>query len=98
MHDGVSLRANLKSAERISRRQVERLHMECPPAWVYVWEWFLELCMGRQPGYRGPAAITYLEIASWSSLTGIRLTPDEVAILKALDMVFLKVSEEVKNG
>jgi len=91
MEAGVSMRAHLRVVERNTRRQVERLHKRCPEGALHVWEWFIELCGGRQSGFGGAEPITYAEILAWSTLTAARPTATEISMLKSLDQLFLSV-------
>jgi hypothetical protein len=83
--DGTALRHHLSTVERVYRRRDERLHVEPPAALGYLWEWFIELSSSRQ----GLVALSYSEIRAWSVLTGRRVGPEEVAILKRMDNLFL---------
>jgi len=58
-----------------------------------VWNWFAELNSTRPVGM-AVGAITYTEIKSYFDLLGIDVTPQEVQIIKMLDRVSLKHSEQ----
>lgn len=94
---GHSLRAHLVSVERNTRRTVDKLHIECPAGARHIWAWFMELCKGRQVGPHGPLLIPYSEILAWATLTGTAITSHEVAIIKAVDMLFIGATREA-NG
>lgn len=59
-----------------------------PPRLQYIWRWFTELSPCREMGY-GAGAITHREIAAWSTLKRIGVTPSEVAAIRAVDVAFL---------
>lgn len=64
---------------------------EPPPAQLgYLLVWWGELSAARAPGMAGPAPIGYGEIESWSRLTGRRLRPWEVDVLRRVDDAFLR--------
>ena len=67
-----------------------------PPAGAYLWSWFLELHRARGGGF-GPAPIGFTEIAAWSRLRGLVLTPWEVEVLRDLDSTWLAAQAEKKG-
>jgi len=91
MGDGFMLRDHLKSEERQTRRFNPRLHQSCPKSGQYVWDWFRELSAARQPGPAGPAPLSFSEIDAWSRLRAHDVTSREVAIIRALDSLFLEI-------
>lgn len=54
----------------------------------HVFDWFLQLHSSRT----GP--ITYSEIKAWSQLTGTRISPFEVDLIKRLDIEYLKQQDD----
>lgn len=66
---------------------------EMPSAGQYLWGWFLELHRARGGGF-GPAPLGFAEIAAWSGLRGVRLTPWEVEILRDLDASWFAAQAE----
>ncbi len=69
-----------------------------PEAGILLWNAFLELDSTRTFGSNGPRPITFEEIRAWCDLTGYRLPPHHVQILRAMDATLLeRFSEEVKR-
>jgi len=62
-----------------------------PEELEYIWSAFLLLNQSRGQGFNGPLPISYQEIESWLKLTNNRLSSWEVAIIKKLDGVYLRV-------
>jgi len=58
---------------------------------------FWEMGRCRPQGYAGPLAITHTEIEAWSRLYGLRLTPWEVDVVKALDAEYLDYVNKVNH-
>jgi len=73
-------------------KELENL-VELPHTMLDVWNWFAELNSTRPVGM-AVGAITYTEIKNYFDLLGIDVTPQEVQIIKMLDRVSLKHSEE----
>jgi hypothetical protein len=59
------------------------------------WRWFLELSSTRPISSAGPCAITYTELKAWAIMTGKRLTPLDVLMVKRLDATYLKAVEDL---
>jgi hypothetical protein len=55
----------------------------------HVWHWFLDLSAARGSNGFGPNPISYPDLAAWVAMTGIIVTPSEVAALLALDREYL---------
>lgn len=56
-----------------------------PAGAEYLWEWFVTLTRGSA------GEVTYSEIKAWSELTGNIPTPDEVAVIVELAVIFAEV-------
>lgn len=65
-----------------------RKPVEIPPSVQHITRWFGELSDARGEGMSGPAAIRYVDIAAWSSLTGREPTPLEVRMLVLIDQTW----------
>lgn len=65
-----------------------------PDMVAYLWELFLELHRGRDYGANGPNPLSWQLILAWTTLTGIRLSPWEVDVIKALDGLWIKTVNE----
>ena len=57
---------------------------------VLVWQWFNELHSSRQSNGTGMCPLSYTEIHSWCTLTGIAPSPWEVNVLIQIDKKFMK--------
>jgi hypothetical protein len=69
-----------------------------PSALEYLWNWFQELASGRSGNGFGPDPLSWQEVLSWARLTGRRVSPAEVLVLKQLDLLWLTVHMEGKRG
>lgn len=58
-------------------------HKEMPEELAYVWEWFLEL--------KRSAKITWMELAAWSNLKKLSITPFEADLIMNLDSAHIEV-------
>lgn len=55
-----------------------------------LWQWFTDLHRTRTYHMAGPNPIPYSEILAYSQLTGSGIEPRHVAILRAMDAVWLE--------
>ena len=95
--DGISLEDHLKQVWKTTKRKPAELEPpNFPDVIGYVWSWFLELNAARPTTGFGAAPITYSEISCWNTLTGARVSSWEVALLKDLDILFLRSRSEKK--
>jgi len=60
----------------------------------HLWGWFCDLSGARSGNGYGGNPISHIEIEAWSRLSGIRLTPWEVAVLRRADSAFLAATYE----
>jgi hypothetical protein len=82
------LREHLEVVEkRTGQRSKKLTAAEPPPDGAYLWDVFWELFDG--------SALTFFEIAAWSSLTGVEPTAVEARALRAMSAAAL---EEIRNG
>lgn len=75
--------------------------MEVPPFpddLEYLWNWFLDLSLGRQPGVMGPARLTWLDYDAWvrRRLKDIDLEDWELDCLLELDSAFIAAQANQK--
>ncbi len=56
-----------------------------PAGAEYLWEWFVTLTRGSA------GEVTYSEIKAWSELTGNTPTPEEVAVIVELAVIFAEI-------
>lgn len=57
-----------------------------PEGTEYLLDWYCEL--------RGGEYLTFTEIRNWTELMNIELTPEEVDVLKQLDILYNRISYE----
>lgn len=76
-------------AEALRRHLQEGARPVVPDAGVIFWQCFADLSAGRSFGPSGPDPITLAEIAAWAGLRRLELRPDHVAVILALDAVWL---------
>jgi hypothetical protein len=62
---------------------------ELPEAGAYLWGWFLELSGGRASTGFSLLPISWSDLYAWTRLTGNRLEPWEVVVLRAFDGALL---------
>jgi hypothetical protein len=56
----------------------------------HIWRWYCELGSARTSNGFGLNPLPYTEIQAYADLSGIRMTPWEVGLIKRLDMVTIK--------
>jgi hypothetical protein len=61
-----------------------------PPMAARAWRVFGEVNSTRSSGMGGIGAITYTELAAYQAVTGERLTPLDVALVREADGAFLQ--------
>jgi hypothetical protein len=80
------------------RRRTRKRHPEdkpacpIPPEIAYLWEWFWDVSAGRPASNGVMLMIPATEIRAWQELNGIRLKPWEMHTLRALDRLFIEIS------
>lgn len=95
-HDQRPLRAHLAPLARRGNR--DALALLRPPAYpercAHVVGWFFELHSRRSVGQYGPAALSWVDIHAWASLTGRRPTPWELQVIGRLDAAYFAMLNE----
>lgn len=82
--------AHLRQVEKSKGIQlVEDDELEPPAHLRHVWEWFIELHGRRSSAGYGPNPISYQDLQAWSLLTGSRPRTVEVAMIVAVDDVYM---------
>ena len=66
-----------------------------PPAFEYLWTWFLRMSNRRGGGF-GASPLTHAGMQAFFELAGIWPTPWDVEQLEALDDLYLRITEETK--
>lgn len=61
-----------------------------PDVAMHVWLWWQHLNSRRSPGFDGLSPISYSDIYHWSALTRTQITPDEIAMLIAIDDAYIR--------
>lgn len=90
---GSTLRDNLRQVEKTTGETPEQLIGPDPPDHTvqYLFAWFIELHTGRRITASGLAPLGYDEIYYWQELTGRKLRPYELKIIRLIDNKFLEV-------
>jgi len=63
-----------------------------PPLAERAWAVFGQLNGTRASGMQGVAPITFTELAAFQDVTGTRLTPLDVALVREADAVFVQIA------
>jgi hypothetical protein len=58
---------------------------EVPQEGEYLWEYFLELSLGRGAGPMGSSSLSYRDVEAWCRLMDRRLAPHEVQAVLLID-------------
>ena len=67
------------------------LHVDkCPDVIVYIWDWFLEISAARSEN----KPIPYSEIKAWADLSGVKISYNELQIIKMLDNLVLEANQD----
>lgn len=70
-----------------------------PPAEVeHIWRWYCDLGGARTSNGFGLNPLSFTEIQAYADLTGVRMTPWEVSIIKRLDMVTITKQKSNPTG
>lgn len=78
--------AKIRKRKKESAELLPSMRDELKPLWNY----FLDLHNARQHGQGGPSRLSYLEIAAYSHLMLVGLSPWEVQAIRALDSVYFE--------
>ena len=93
--DGVPLRSKLEHIARTTGKRPAALNgPSIPRPLVYLWNWFQDLNRARSYNGFGPDPITYPDFQAWAALTESRPRPREIALLKDLDLLWLRIQGE----
>lgn len=92
--NGTTEREHLEQVERQIGRKLEALESptEFPYVISHVWSAFIALGHGRSQGFSGPNPITYEQIKAWKELTEDPIVAWEIAIIRKLDEVYMRVA------
>jgi hypothetical protein len=92
----VTKRKSLEQVYETTGKMPDRLaeEPELSAAGLHIWNWFLELSSVRGSSGFGPLPISFLEMQSWSQLTGKDISPFEVRAIKTIDSVYLRLKSE----
>ncbi len=66
------------------------------PRLAYIWHWFCDLNNCREIGMAA-GSITHREIAAWSELCAINVSPAEVNALRRIDQAYLEYNNDKTN-
>jgi len=71
-------------------RGLEPPESEIPDVASHIWEWFWRLSSCRSSGMNSPNPISFLEIDSFSRITGNIIRPEEVEAICTMDSAYLE--------
>lgn len=75
----------------ICKEEERTLNIEPIPYNIsYLWEWFVDLSGGRQYGMDGGMPFSWSDIKAWIWLTGNKPTPQDIKVIKQLDLLAIK--------
>lgn len=86
------LQGLLRRARTEERRAELREKLRLPPAppgTSYIWDIFARLSFRRGSSGFGPMPISWVDLAAFGQVTGMRLKPGEVEMIEVLDHVYL---------
>lgn len=96
---GVTRRDHLRQVQKTIGRPPEGLvGPPFPDRLSYLWEAFLSLHSGRTYGAMAPNPLSWSDIKAWNDLMDANLKEWDVRAIKALDMLWLKIMGEARNG
>lgn len=76
--------------EALERHLQDGRRPRVPDAGALLWSCFADLCAARRIGEAGPDPIPLAEILAWGKLHRMRLEARHVAVIRALDAVWLE--------
>lgn len=66
-----------------------------PEGLAYLYGWFIDIASARSGNGFGPNALTAMEIAAWSQLSGHPLSAWDFGMVRALDRKWLEIYAEL---
>ena len=76
--------------EALERHLQDGRRPRVPDAGALLWGCFADLSTSRRIGTAGPEPIPLAEVIAWGELHKMRLEPRHVAVIRALDSVWLE--------
>lgn len=80
--------------KQIGKVPKELIGPEFPHYCQHLWDTFIDMSKGRTYGMSGPNPLSWEGIKAWCDLNRIVLSSHEVDIIKAVDMLWVRVSNE----
>lgn len=97
MEDGLTLETHLTSHWRQSGVCPDQLNYpDLPYELAHIWEWWIDL-QSTAPIGMERSHINYTEIANWSTLLKINITPFEIRCIMALDSAHMRCHSEQRE-
>lgn len=95
---GVSRREHLQQVQKTLGRPPEGLvGPPFPDRCAYLWDAFLSLHSGRTYGAMAPNPLTWVDIKAWDDLMNAGLKEWDIRVIKALDLLWMRVMGEARN-
>lgn len=96
--NGVTRRAHLQQVQKsLGRPPADLVGPPFPERLAYLWDAFLSLHSGRTYGAMAPNPLSWVDIKSWNDLMGADMKEWEVRAVKALDLLWLRVTAEARK-
>lgn len=93
VQDGATIRQHLEAVARqtgeIPQELQQMKETPCPDALAHVWLMFLDLHRARSSNGFGANAISYTELAAWSAMNAVNVSPYEIGALRELDGMWM---------
>jgi hypothetical protein len=95
---GITFRAHLQQVAKTTGRVPEELIGPAFPEHSgHIWTYFLDLHMGRSYSANGPNPLSWADMKAWDEFMHVGLTGWEVRAIKALDILWLRVTGEDRD-
>jgi hypothetical protein len=80
----------------LKRQLVDKVRggAQVPVGGDLLWRWFMDLTSSRTYHMSGPNPISYTEIAAYARATCWPIEPRHIAILRAMDRVYLELAHQ----
>jgi hypothetical protein len=87
----------LQVQKQTGRAPKELIGPDFPHIAKYIWDTFADISKGRTHGMSGPNPLSWEGIKAWCDLNQIVLSSHEVDMVKAIDMLWIRISNERDN-
>lgn len=89
------MRAHLEQvAKSLGRVPEDLIGPPFPDRYAHLWQAFVDIHKGRSYGMSGPNPLSWQDILAWDTLMRAGLQDWEVRVIKALDLLWLRITGE----